>query len=246
MIAHRMMEAGRDLSFPLIKAIRAPGVDASLQETLQELLFRWQLLEDMANQFIGTVSDVLGTSEKIVSIPFIGRFSSVQYELAQVWPRRHFEDLFVEQERTRTRVSRDRRVDAEVDALTIFTRAQSAVGYSGVFECAALASEYFPDHVAELGATMRRRHMTYTHLLSRILRQLEGHAPATQTATALAVFDATLNAPILPIHAGLRGGIATKELHPELRALTLIAALGEVQPATNIDDCLRCADDLLR
>ena len=63
-------------------------------------------------------------------------------------------------------------------------------------------------------------------------------------ATHLAACDVALNPPCLPIHMLVRRRVDFEELHPVARVVRIWSVLKDIGPARDIDDSLRCADDI--
>jgi hypothetical protein len=123
---------------------------------------------------------------------------------------------------------------------------------SAVMESAALAVELSPGdyggfrHAIELSqqATRVEQH-EYYYLLTRTGNAYPNLPVQSLLATHLAACDVALNPPCLPIHLLDRQVIDFRELHPSARIVAVWLTLGErVTPARDIDDALRCADDI--
>jgi hypothetical protein len=137
-------------------------------------------------------------------------------------------------------------------AMLAFSATTFTFSVPAVMESAALAVELSPADESGLrdvmdGSAPRSgaEEIELYDLFDRTAKAYPGLPPRSLLATHLAACDVALNPPCLPIHLVDRKTVNLKELHPVGRVIEIWQRLGdEIAPARDIDDALRCADDI--
>lgn len=248
-ILRGLVEAGLPIKLPLIDYLPTlPGLE---DRTLGDL-HGWQLAEALISELAGTPAGLLhaGTQDPVLATTWQRRWTRLQSNIAELYetPDNRWPDAFF------TALHAEEVVDVpdDVVAQVIALSAGSIFTVASVMESAALAVELSPSDDLGLEAAMAgaarastvEEHDLYL-LLARTRRAYPDLSTASLLATHLAACDVALNPPCLPIHLLDRGRLDFTELHPVARIVAVWQALGDgVRPAADIDDALRCADDL--
>jgi hypothetical protein len=245
---------------PLIRYLRTVGAaPGQADETgdandakVTGLVHGWQIAEVMIAEIAGTPQGFLHSA---VQMPVEGttwpqRWSRMQANIAELyespdrrWPDEFFLALYGEPV---TPVP-DQYVAMLTVVPTMFVFTPPAV-----MESAALAVELSPTDEPGLREVLNgseRRsgaeRIELYDLLDRTAKAYPGLPAERLLATHLAACDVALNPPCLPIHLLDRKALDLKELHPVGRVVEIWQRLGDdIEPARNIDDALRCSDDI--
>jgi hypothetical protein len=250
MLRWLVQDAQLPLNVPLITYV--PSVQA-YDSTAAGLVQGWQITEWLISELAGSVEGLLhaAVQKPIAATTWPERFTRLQSNIAELyetpdnkWPDEFFLALWAQPVRS---------PDDNYVALT--TAGLATIPFftvPTVMESAALAVELSPADEAGVQEAIERSTRTRTveelelyQLLGRTRRAYPHLSARSLLATHLAACDVALNPPCLPDHLLDRRAVDFKELHPVARILEIWQVLGhDVVPARDIDDALRCADDI--
>lgn len=254
-------DAGLPIRTPLIRYLPTVGAaplepdgndDTEHDAKVTGLLHGWQMAEVMIAEIAGTPQGFLHSAVQmpVAATTWERRWSRMQSNIAELYetPERRWPDeLFVALNREPVTPVPDQYV-----ASLAFTSTTFMFSVPSVMESAALAVELSPADESGLrevldgsGTRSGAEEIELYHLLDRTAKAYPGLPARSLLATHLAACDVALNPPCLPLHLLDRHALNLKELHPVARVIQIWLALGDdIEPARDIDDALRCADDI--
>jgi acyl carrier protein len=249
MLRWLVQDAKRPVMMPLIRYL--PTLDA-YDDKATGLVHGWQITESLIAELAGTVEGFLhsGVQMPVEATTWPQRWKRLQSNITELYespgnklPNEFFMALWAEPVTP---------VPDHYIAQMHFLPAQRAFTIPAVMESAALALELSPADEEGMrraiedasGTRTAEEHELY-ELLVRTRRAYPDLPARSLLATHLAACDVALNPPCLPNHLLDRKGVNFKELHPVARTVEIWQKLGkDVTPARDIDDALRCADDI--
>lgn len=232
---------------PLIRYLPTVGDDKATG-----LIHGWQIAEAMIAEIAGTPQGFLhsGAQIPVGGTTWEQRWSRMQGNIAELYERgdhRSPDELYLALHREPVTPVPD-----DYAAMLIAVALTYTYSVPAVMESAALAVELSPADEAGVrsvldgsGARSGAEEIEQYHLFDRTARAYPGLPARSLLATHLAACDVALNPPCLPIHILDRRTLHLEELHPVARVIEIWKRLGdEIAPARDIDDALRCADDI--
>lgn len=249
MLRWLVQEAKRPVMMPLIKYL--PTLDA-YDDKAAGLLHGWQINESLIAELAGTVEGWLhsGVQMPVAATTWPQRWKRLQSNITELyespgnkWPDEFFTALWAEPV-----IDVPDKYIAMIQVLPMMPM----FTIPAVMESAALAVELSPADEEGMRKAIEAAQNSSTpeeHELYGLLRRTRRAYPdlpaRSLLATHLAACDVALNPPCLPNHILDRRGVNFKELHPVARAVEIWQKLGkDITPARDIDDALRCADDI--
>jgi hypothetical protein len=251
MVRWLVQDAKRPVVMPLIKYL--PTLDV-YDDKATGLVQGWQITESLIAELAGTVEGFLhsGVQMPVEATTWPQRWKRLQSNITELyespgnkWPDKFFMALWAEPVTP---------VSDQYIAQMLLLRTVPLFTIPAVMESAALAVELSPADeeglrkaidAASRGVTRSYAEHEQYELLFRTRRAYPDLPARSLLATHLAACDVALNPPCLPNHLLDRKGVNFKELHPVARTMEIWQKLGKaVTPARDIDDALRCADDI--
>ena len=251
MLRWLVQDAKRPVRMQLIRYL--PTLDA-YDRKATGLVHGWLITESLIAELAGTVKSFLGSGVQmpVEATTWPERWKRLQSNITELYesPGNKWPDEFFMALRAEPVAPVPDQYIAQMQVqrtLPLFT-------IPAVMESAALAVELSPADeeglrkaidAASRGAPRSDVEHEYRELLFRTRRAYPDLPARSLLATHLAACDVALNPPCLPIHLLDRKGVNFKELHPVARTMEIWQKLGRaVTPARDIDDALRCADDI--
>jgi hypothetical protein len=244
-------DTGLPLRTPLLKY--TPTIKVK-DAKLTGLLHGWQIAEMAISELAGTQQGFLHTGmvPAVFATPWPQRFKRLQSNITEIYETsgtRYPQEFFLALFNERVNPSSE-----EHEAMIIAMMATVPFfSVASVMESAALAVELSPEDETGLDQAMvdvthARRYEEHEQyqMLTRTRRAYPQVSARSILATHLAACDVALNPPCLPGHLVMRKDVSYNELHPTARVLAIWNTLssGRIRPAKDIDDALRCADDI--
>jgi hypothetical protein len=244
-----LVKAKLPVMMPLLAYL--PTLDA-YDEGATGMVHGWQITESLISELAGSVPGFLhaGVQDPMAGTTWPERWKRLQSNITELyespghkWPDQFFMALWAEPV-----VSYDDQQASQVQVLL----ASRLFTIPAVMESAALAVELSPADEKGLSKALAvasragtsEEHEMYA-LLVRTRRAYPSLPARSLLATHLAACDVALNPPCLPVHLLDRKAVSFQELHPVARTVEIWQKLGQaVAPARDIDDAMRCADDI--
>lgn len=247
MLKWLVQEAKAPIRSPLIRYL--PSLSA-YDSKAAGLIHGWQIAESLIAEVAGTTGNPFHAAAQPAALAtrWEKQWTRLQSNILELYetPDQKFPDqLFLA-----LHYERVVEVPDEHMAMLVSLPMTGYFTVAGVMESAALAVELSPDDDQGLRAVLDEAQrgtevIESVGLLHRTRRAYPDLPARGLLATHLAACDVALNPPCLPQHLADRNGVNAKELHPMSRIVQIWLALGDrVQPARDIDESLRCADDI--
>lgn len=251
MLRWLVQDVNLPLKSPLITYL--PSLD-EYDDKAAEMIHGWQMTEVLISEIAGTGGGYLHAAVQppALKTEWSARWAGLQCAILELYqgPGSKWQEELSSALRAEPSTQHPDNFIALMTAMPAIGRGVFTT--PAVMESAALAVELSPDDdggfrdAIELSrrATRVEQHEYYS-LLDRTSRAYPKLPVRSLLATHLAACDVVLNPPCLPIHLLDRRAIDFQELHPSARIVAVWMILGEkIAPARDIDDALRCADDI--
>ncbi|GAA3767741.1 hypothetical protein ACFS5L_22740 [Streptomyces phyllanthi] len=247
MLKWLVQEAKAPIRSPLIKYL--PSLSA-YDDKAAGLVHGWQITESLITEVAGSVNNPFHAAAQPAALitPWQRQWSRLQSNILELYETatQRFPDQFF------LALHSEKFVEApeEYMAMLMTLPTTGMFTIAGVMESAALAVELSPEDDRGLRAILDEpQHgmevIESVGLLHRTRRAYPDLPARRLLATHIAACDAALNPPCLPQHYLDRQGANVTELHPMARIVEIWLTLGDrIRPAQDIDDALRCADDI--